>query len=79
MVGAGPSFEDHIGLVKERQALTEVADNQESEADELEGLVTWSCIQLEDAETNQHLHTLRQEVVNKKQQRERVVKHTKVY
>lgn len=43
LVSSGPSFEDHIALVKERQALTEVVKHIESEADELERLVTRLC------------------------------------
>lgn len=41
-----------MATVKETQALWEVADNLESEADELEGLVTWFSIHLEDANSS---------------------------
>ena len=46
----GPSFEDYVEVVKQRQQLQEQANNMENEA-----TVTWFCIHLEDAETNQQL------------------------
>ena len=79
LVGAGPSFEDHVAIVKERQALREVAEQLQSEADELEGLVTWFCIHLENAETNPQLQILRNEVSMKKSQREQVVHTVNTY
>ena len=48
-------------------------DNLESEANELEGIVTWFCIHLEDAETNSQLHILRDEVIRKRKERETLV------
>ena len=66
LVGAGPSFEDHVATMTERKALQEVADKLQNEADELEGLVTWFCIQLEDPNTNPQIHMLRNEVTKKR-------------
>lgn len=62
-----------MATVKERQALREVADNLESETDELECLVTWFSIHLEDANSSTQLQTLRQEVMKKRREREIVV------
>ena len=73
LVGAGPTFEDHVATVREMQELREVADNLESEADELEGLVTWFSIHLEDANTNSQLQILRDEVTKKRRERQSVV------
>ena len=73
MVGAGPSFETHIHALRERQALREVAENLESEVDQLEGLLTWFSIHLEDAETNPQLCGLRDEVMKKRREKQTVV------
>ena len=73
LVGAGPSFEDYVAAVKKRQELKEMADSLESEANELEGIVTWFCIHLEDAETNPQLCILREEVIRKRKERETLV------
>ena len=70
LVGAGPSFEDHVATMTERKALQEMADKLQNEADELEGLVTWFCIQLEDPNTNPQIHILRNEVTKKRRERE---------
>lgn len=62
-----------MATIRERQELREVAENLESEADELEGLVTWFSINLSDATTNTQLQILRDEVVSKRREREEVV------
>ena len=62
-----------MATVKETQALREVEDNLDSEADELEGLVTWFSIYLEDGNSSTQLQILRQEVMKKRRERERVV------
>ena len=62
-----------MATVKERQALREVADNLKSEANELEGLVTWFSIHLEDGNSSTQLQILRQEVMKKRREREIVV------
>ena len=62
-----------MATVREMQELREVADNLESEADELEGLVTWFSIHLEDANTNSQLQILRDEVTKKRRERQSVV------
>ena len=69
LVGAGPSFEDHVATMTEIKALQEMADKLQNEADELEGLVTWFCIQLEDPNTNPQIHILRNEVTKKRRER----------
>ena len=60
-------------MVRERQALREVAESLETEADELEGVVTWLCIHLDDADTNIQLQILRDEVVKKRREKQRLV------
>lgn len=77
LIGAGPSFEEHVALVRERQALREAAEDLESEADEMEGLVTWLCINLEDAGTNIQLQVLCAEALRKRQAREIGKTHSK--
>ena len=62
-----------MATVTERKALQEMADKLQNEADKLEGLVTWFCIQLEDPDTNPQIHVLRNEVTKKRRERERVV------
>ena len=62
-----------MATIRERQELREVAENLESEADELEGLVTWFSINLSDATTNTQLQILHDEVVSKRREREEVV------
>ena len=56
--------------VRERQELREVADNLETEANELEGLVTWFSIHRKDASTNTQLQTLRDQVAAKTRERQ---------
>ena len=73
MIGAGPSFEAYIHAIRERETLREVAQNRQSEEDELEGLLTWFSIHLEDAETNP---LLQQEVIKKRGERKAVVRDT---
>ena len=75
MVGAGPSFEDHVALIREQQGLREVVDSLDVEANELEGLVAWYSIHLLDAEANPHLKVLREEVIRKRKELETVVKN----
>ena len=70
LVGAGPSFEDHVATMTERKALREVADKLQNEAEELEGLVTWFCTRLEDPDTNPQIHILCNEVTKKRRGRE---------
>ena len=53
--------------------MREVAQNRQSEEDELEGLLTWFSIHLEDAETNP---LLQQEVIKKRGERKAVVRDT---
>ena len=74
LIGAGPSFEAYIHAIRERETLREVAQNRQSEEDELEGLLTWFSIHLEDAETN--LGSLQQEVIKKRSERKAVVRDT---
>ena len=62
-----------MATIRERQELREAAENLESEADELEGLVTWFSINLPDATTNTRLQILRDEVVSKRREREEVL------
>ena len=66
LVGPGPSFQTYVNLIQEKEKLTEVVDNLEVESDELEGLVVWFSIHLTDAETNEHLRILREEVIRRK-------------
>ena len=78
MVGAGPSFEDYVAMVREKQSLREQMEILEVEADELEGLVTWFSMHLPYAETNPQLEILRQEVLRKRGDKERSVSLTPV-
>ena len=73
LVGAGSSFEDHVAAVKKREELRDMAGNMEKEIDELEGLITWFCIHLEDAQTNPQLQILRDEAMRKRRETEAVV------
>ena len=75
MVGAGPSFEDHVALIREQQGLREVVDSLDVEVNELEGLVAWYSIHLPDAEANPHLKVFREEVIRKRKELETVVKY----
>ena len=62
VVGAGPSFEDYVAMVRERQKLREQIDALELEGDELEGLITWYSLHLPNPELNPNLEVLRQQV-----------------
>jgi len=57
-VTAGPSFEDHVALIHERQLLVERMEGLEANLQELNSLTTWLSVNLPDAETNPHLANL---------------------
>ena len=60
-VAGGPSFEDHVALIHERQQLTEHMEGLETKVQELNSLATWLSVHLPDAETNPQLASLFQE------------------
>ena len=60
-VDAGPSFEDHIAMIKERQKLEGKCDTCQVALRTLEGLVTWFNVRLPDAESNPQLSIIFQE------------------
>ena len=45
-MGAGPSFEDYVDMVQERQHLREHVESLKAEADELEGHIEWYSLHL---------------------------------
>jgi len=57
-VTAGPSFEDHVALIHERQLLLERMEGLEANLQEFNSLTTWLSVNLPDAETNPHLANL---------------------
>ena len=65
---AGPTFEEHVTLIQERQKLMENHEAIQLEADSLEGLATWFSLHLEDAQSNTQLAILFQEVEKKKKE-----------
>ena len=75
MVGAGPSFEDYVALIRERQELRERVESLEKESDELEGLLVWSSMYLPNAEYREDLEILKKEVIKKRKEKEKVVRH----
>ena len=60
-VAGGPSFEDHVALIHERQQLSEHMEGLETKVQELNSLSTWLSVYLPDAETNPQLASLFQE------------------
>ena len=60
-VAAGPSFDDHVALIHERQQLVERMEGLETKVQELNSLATWLTVHLPDAETNPQLANLFQE------------------
>ena len=62
-VAAGPSFDDHVALIHERQQLVECMEGLETKVQELNSLATWLSVHvhLPDAETNPQLANLFQE------------------
>ncbi len=63
---AGPSFDDHVALIHEREQLVERMEGLQTEVQVLESLGTWYSIHLQDAETNVHLADLFQELERKR-------------
>ncbi len=49
-VVAGPSFDDHVALIHEREQLVERMEDLQAEVQVLESLGTWYSIHLQDAE-----------------------------
>ena len=76
---AGPTFEDHVALIQERQKLMEHHEAIQLEADSLEGLATWFTLHLEDAESNTQLAILFQEVEKKKKESMTLVRKREIY
>jgi hypothetical protein len=65
---AGPSFEDHVSLLQERQALQEKCEEEKVALHTLEGLVTWCTLHLQNAESNPQLSVLLQETDKKRRE-----------
>jgi hypothetical protein len=65
---AGPSFEDHVSLLEERQALQEKCEEEKVALHTLEGLVTWCTLHLQNAESNPQLSVLLQETDKKRRE-----------
>ena len=60
-VTAGPSFEDHVAMIQERQQLAECMEGLEAKLQDLNSLTTWLSVNLPDAETNPQLAKLFEE------------------
>ena len=65
---AGPSFQDHIAMLQERQGLQEKYEEEKIALHTLEGLVTWCTLHLQNAESNPQLSVLLQETQRKRAQ-----------
>ena len=57
-------------MVRERQSLMEHIETLEAEADELEGIVAWYSLHLQDAATNPHFKVLREETQRKRMEKQ---------
>ena len=75
---AGQTFEEYVGVQREKKLLEEKLEFAEKEIDETAALATWFTLHLPDAETNPNLATLFHEVEKMKKEKELMVNSTQV-